>query len=246
MIFFKWVKFSLLCREKGDVLHNNQLFNENYLCAHKGCLKFGENTLKAVSEAFNMGYKVCEVDIASSADNILFLQHDPTIFNGDTAYKVTNTCFNKICMLEPKTQLSDLLEIIRDKDVILNLDCNEQRRLQKTSLRDVFSLVRKFRVYDKVYIEVPMSKIFEVCYRNNNDINVEFPVGGNYLFLKKMLLQLFTFSSSEIIILNRDKNSSIKEWALKRGYKVSYWTANSAEEAYSLISSGYNFVGINC
>lgn len=246
MICIKWVKYGLLFRKKENVHPNNHLFKENNICAHKGCLRFGENSLRAVLEAFNNGYKVCEVDIASSADGILFLQHDPTIFNGDTASVVKNTCFKEICMFESKTQLSDLLENIRDKDVILNLDCNEQKRLHKTSLKDVFSLIRKYRVCDKVYVEVPVSKIFEVCCRNNGDINVEFPLGGKYLFLKKMLLQLFTFSSSEIIILNREKKRLIKDWALKRGYKVSYWTANSADEAYSLISSGYNFVGINC
>ena len=138
--------------------------------------------------------------------------------------------------------LDELLKEIQDRDIVINLDCAEPKRLSLKQLLKTLKEVQQYRLENKVYIEIP-KKRFLACLLFNRHLVYELvfdELNWKYNFFKP-----FFYWAWHIIVLNRQPNTNNVRKVHENGCKISYWTASSLEEASQYIEMGYDIVGVN-
>ena len=207
--------------------------------SHRGNSQHGENTLRGILEAINSGFKIVEVDVASTRDNVLILYHDP-IIEGTI---IKTQYFKKISTFNSSITLLDtLFENIRNLDVVVNLDCADTKRLTVKNLINVIKKVKRYSLEEKVYIEVPKWRL-PLCLIMGR--NLVYEIVFDHLNWKYYFFEPILHVAPNVVILNRIPNTDNIRKIHQKGYKISYWTAQNSTEAEKYLKMGYDIVGVN-
>ncbi len=129
------------------------------VAAHRGTDgRAAENALSSIRSVTARTAGLVEVDVAASADGVLFLHHDDTLDRSTTGTGSAEIPWSNLRTLslrdaagrvtaEPVTSLAALLDWVRDEPVILELDLKPSARYA-----DVAALLEEKGVEDKVVV----------------------------------------------------------------------------------------------
>lgn len=244
-------------RKKYSYKLIRDLNNSQLIGAHKGAYGFPENTYEAVKSACEQGYAIIEVDVAETADGQLVLIHDDTIDRtSDGRGRITELTYSQLSKFNFSNglygggdyqqvtipRLADILELIKEYDVILNIDVARTDRLKKDSYLKIIDLIKLYGVENKVYVEIDcsLSSMTKwLMYEPN--IVYEFANVANEIIFRKILP--FAKVLSTAVILNRNINPTIVKLSHENGFAVSFWTASCEELMQLAIKEGYNIIG---
>ncbi|MCM1991047.1 glycerophosphodiester phosphodiesterase [Oceanirhabdus seepicola] len=134
--------------------------------AHRGYSgKYPENTLKSFKKAIDYGAQGIETDVQMSRDGELILIHDEKIdrTSNGTGY-VFNMSYNELLELdfgewkrkkfrgEKIPKLSELLELVQDKNIELNLEIKNNIIHYPNIEEKIITLISDFQMEDRVII----------------------------------------------------------------------------------------------
>lgn len=129
--------------------------------AHRGySAKYPENTMIAFKKAIEIGFDGIETDVHLTKDGYLVLCHDEKInrtSNGKgyikdmTLDELRTYCFNnKMHYHETIPLLKDLLLLIKDTDIIVNIEIKTDRIHYSHIEQKVYDLVKEVGVQDRI------------------------------------------------------------------------------------------------
>ena len=121
------------------------------ICAHRGFTKSApENSLKAVQDAIEAGFKAVEIDVRHTRDDVLVLMHDSTVDRTtDGRGPVDELSHNEITKLKllwrnkPYTRIPSLNEVfeLADGRILLYIDMKTEK------IELILDSVQKYRAY---------------------------------------------------------------------------------------------------
>lgn len=83
------------------------LFSENHLIAHKGGNGGEENTIANFEIAYSNGYKMIEIDVQFTSDEIPVLWHDDSFTIQGTTYTIANYTYAELIAVKPNLATLD-------------------------------------------------------------------------------------------------------------------------------------------
>jgi len=118
-------------------------FKMPLLQAHRGYWVEGErqNSLLAFTAAYNVGFRMAEMDLRLTKDGQIVLFHDPGVYEVDHVTRVRNLTYEQLNSLVPVDTLDEVLKTL-PKDMVLNLELKNESRVD-------FSLEEKLVAYLK-------------------------------------------------------------------------------------------------
>lgn len=219
--------------------------------AHRGASKyFPENTILAFKEAIKTGATGIELDVHKTKDNILVVIHDEDIqrtFKGKglvkdmtlkelRSFKCRNINFeeNLECRLPT---LEDVLELIKDTNIILNIEIKTDKIHYEGIEKDVIDMINKYKLKEKVIISSFNHESIKICREIDDKIQIgllyEKPIEDVIKYAKVLGVDAIhpdlRLVSEKLIIEAKENN-----------IKVNVYTVNYPEYMKILIKAGVN------
>ena len=179
------------------------------ITAHTGSYNTPDNSMESVKAALEHGADVIEVDVRQRPDGTVVMGHDiiPTNTNG--------------------VELKSVFEVVKDEDIMLNLDVKEMRLLP--ALHD---LLVEYNMLDRVFLtgieEWNANDVVEFC------PDVEFYI--NYIpsrikvfsadYQQKLLDMLIRTGGCGINCNHANASRTLSDLLHENGYKLSVWTVD--------------------
>ena len=219
--------------------------------AHRGASKyFPENTILAFKEAIKANANGIELDVHKTKDNILVVIHDEDIqrtFKGKglvkdmtlkelRSFKCRNINFeeNLECRLPT---LEDVLELIKDTNIILNIEIKTDKIHYEGIEKDVIDMINKYKLKERVIISSFNHGSIKICREIDDKIEIgllyEKPIEDVVKYAKVLGVDAIhpdlRLVSEKLIIEAKENN-----------IKVNVYTVNYPEYMKILIKAGVN------
>ncbi|MDD8049411.1 MAG: glycerophosphodiester phosphodiesterase [Thomasclavelia sp.] len=210
--------------------------------AHRGYSdKYPENTLLAFSKAIEKGFDGIETDVHKTKDGVLVLCHDEKIdrtSNGqgyikDMTYdELLTYSFNyKNEGLDEKIpKLSQLLDLVKDKDVILDIEAKTDNIHYEGIEQDIYNLVKEYNLLDKClfssfyldslfkFREIDNTLTLGYLWEDNYEENKQKCIENNFnCHAKESLLD------EDEIKIYESKGLEINTWTVKNTFRYNYF-----------------------
>ena len=219
--------------------------------AHRGSSKyFPENTILSLKEGIKSGSNGLEIDVHKTKDNKLVVIHDEDIqrtFKGKGLvknmtleelrnFKCRNKNFedNLECRIPT---LSEVLDIIKDTNVILNIELKTDEIHYEDIEKDVIELVNRYGLKRKIILSSFNHESIRIC----REIDSEIETGLLYYKEIENVVQYAKKLGANAIHpdLRLVSEELIKE-ANENNIKVNIYTVNSPIYMRKLIKAGVN------
>lgn len=219
--------------------------------AHRGSSKyFPENTILSLKEGIKSGSNGLEIDVHKTKDNKLVVIHDEDIqrtFKGKGLvknmtleelrnFKCRNKNFedNLECRIPT---LSEVLDIIKDTNVILNIELKTDEIHYEDIEKDVIELVNRYGLKRKIILSSFNHESIRIC----REIDSEIETGLLYYKEIENVVQYAKKLGANAIHpdLRLVSEELIKE-ANENNIKVNVYTVNSPIYMRKLIKAGVN------
>jgi glycerophosphoryl diester phosphodiesterase len=159
---------------KGEV-EMNDMKKGIMICAHRGFTKSApENSLKAIQDAIEAGFKAVEIDVRHTRDDVLVLMHDSTVDRTTDGHgRVDGFSRNELAQLKllwrnkPFARIPSLNEVFESANgrIILYIDMKTER------IDLILALVQKYRAYSWTILLGEVPKIAK-AHRLDPKVNV--------------------------------------------------------------------------
>ena len=219
--------------------------------AHRGASKyFPENTILSLKEGIKTGANGLEIDVHKTKDNKLVVIHDEDIertFKGKglvkdmtleelRSFKCRNKNFENNIECKIPT-LVEVLELIKDTNIILNIELKTDEIHYEGIERDVIELVNRYGLKKKIILSSFNHESIRIC----KEIDSEFETGLLYYAPIENVIQYAKEVGANAIHpdLRLVSEELIKE-ANKNNIKVNIYTVNSPIYMRKLIKAGAN------
>ncbi|MCD7722784.1 MAG: glycerophosphodiester phosphodiesterase [Clostridiales bacterium] len=187
-------------------------FTESFtITAHTGAFDTEENTIASVEAAINNNVKVFEIDIRRRPDSTLVMSHDLVVTNYDGV------------------ELAEVFEMLRDTDIVLNLDIKETRTLDA-----LYDLLCEYALSERVFltgIETVNIKALGESKCSGLPFYLNYQPSRTKIFsdeYKEKLLDLLKETGAVGINCNyKYASSTLSQLLHDNGYKLSVWTVNN-------------------
>ena len=219
--------------------------------AHRGSSKyFPENTILSLKEGIKSGSNGLEIDVHKTKDNKLVVIHDEDIqrtFKGKglvknmtleelRSFKCRNKNFedNLECRIPT---LSEVLDIIKDTNVILNIELKTDEIHYEDIEKDVIELVNRYGLKRQIILSSFNHESIRIC----REIDSEIETGLLYYKEIENVVQYAKKLGANAIHpdLRLVSEELIKE-ANENNIKVNIYTVNSPIYMRKLIKAGVN------
>ena len=129
------------------------------ICAHRGMLKIKpENTISSFKESLKYNIDAIELDVHLTKDRKIVVFHDFDLkrmcnnnsYIKDLTYEELKEI--KVNGSEPIPQLFEVLELIKNKDIILNIELKASSEIYKGIEEKVLNLIYDYNIKDKIII----------------------------------------------------------------------------------------------
>ncbi|MCR1962283.1 glycerophosphodiester phosphodiesterase [Clostridium perfringens] len=221
--------------------------------AHRGfSYKYPENTLLAFKEALKLDIYGIELDVHKSKDGKLVIIHDEDIkrtFKGEgkvkdyTLEELRNFKCNKEgfennddCKI---SLLEDVFNLIKDKDIVLNIEIKNDVIDYENIEKDVLDLIKEYNLERKILISSFNHKALEKVKKLNGDIKL------GVLYEKEMPNILDIAKSLNAYAIHPAKSlvsEELVEKAHNEGVKVNVYTVNEKEDIDKLKNYGVDAI----
>lgn len=154
--------------------------------AHRGVSSiYPENTIAAFKEAINIKCDGIELDVHKSRDNKLVIIHDEDIkrtyigkglikdFTLEELRTFKNRENNIVDNNEDRIPtLDEVLELIKDRKIILNIELKTDVIHYKDIEKDVLDMINKYKIKDRVIISSFNHNSLKICRELDKDIKL--------------------------------------------------------------------------
>ena len=219
--------------------------------AHRGSSKyFPENTILSLKEGIKSGSNGLEIDVHKTKDNKLVVIHDEDIqrtFKGKglvknmtleelRSFKCRNKNFedNLECRIPT---LSEVLDIIKDTNVILNIELKTDEIHYEDIEKDVIELVNRYGLKRQIILSSFNHESIRIC----REIDSEIETGLLYYKEIENMVQYAKKLGANAIHLDlRLVSEELIKEANENNIKVNIYTVNSPIYMRKLIKAGVN------
>ena len=219
--------------------------------AHRGSSKyFPENTILSLKEGIKSGSNGLEIDVHKTKDNKLVVIHDEDIqrtFKGKGLvknmtleelrnFKCRNKNFedNLECRIPT---LSEVLDIIKDTNVILNIELKTDEIHYEDIEKDVIELVNRYGLKRQIILSSFNHESIRIC----REIDSEIETGLLYYKEIENVVQYAKKLGANAIHLDlRVVSEELIKEANENNIKVNIYTVNSPIYMRKLIKAGVN------
>lgn len=268
MSFVKWILYSVAAlaapifvrlyaifhRIKKKATHKSIFPNDTLLASHRGLRDYPENTIASVKAAIDEGFKIVEVDVKFTKDGYAVLSHDPSIdrvsnghglicmmtYNDLLKYDFSGEQLNQTSI----TSLMDILQFIKGKDVILNIDCAHKEFCKSSHMQTVAECIYQTNTENQVYVEIKPSMLLYAI-RYGRDITFEVTCCNINPIAKFAIIKQFSNYLAGVVILTHSMEKRIIKQAHAHGCKISYWTAKNINEVRYYMNENYDIIGVD-
>lgn len=209
--------------------------------AHRGFSgKYPENTMRAFKEALKLDIDGIELDVHKSKDGKLVVIHDEDVkrtFNGEGEIK--DFTFDELRKLSCKKVdfkndvecgiplLEEVLDLIKNKPIILNIEIKNDIAYYKNIEKDVLNLISNFNILDKIII----SSFNHETLRRVKEINKDVKIGILYeREIPNIINYAKTLDAYAIHPWDKLLSEDIVKEAHREGIKVNVYTVNKKED----------------
>lgn len=206
--------------------------------AHRGFSSAApENTLSAVKKALELPYvDSIEVDVQLSKDGIPVVIHDFTLdrtTNG-VGYVKDKTFaelreldaggwFSKEFIGEKIPSLEEVLELTKDKNILLNIELKTAGEMYEGYERVIVDLVKRYKMEKKVYLTSYDHEAIRNIKKMKTKIRTGLIIEGNPVLLKEQLAE----AGADILSIKADYlTPKLMLTMMKKNIKIIAWTVN--------------------
>ena len=225
------------------------------ITAHTGCEGTAENSLASIITGIEAGADAVEIDVRTTADGVGVLLHDPCIrVSGSGGVPVASLSLAKLRRVErrlkgtvpewdePVALLDDALALVRDYDVMINLDVKDG-----ASIPSIVGSVERFKLADQVVLSGCSRAQAAVITSthpglrvllNSDGVDAAANDGAYRRFTAQTYHDAVSAGCCGINIDYRICRDSLVCYAHQRFLPVSVWTVNTAEEMRRMAGLG--------
>ena len=209
---------------------------QTMIVAHRGGLSCGpENTLAAFANSASTGADMIELDVRTTKDKVLVINHDPKI----KGKIIKDKKYSELRKLKPDLcTLDQALDVICDSGLLLQVELKDTANVEMT-----VSAVRAHNMEDRViYISFEKALLRKV-----RALDADARLG--FIFMDAVPAGLDSFIDElDISALMVHKKlltqSRLDNWH-DRGLQVNVWTIDSYDECVGWISMGVDYITSN-
>lgn len=179
------------------------------ITAHTGAFDTEDNSLESVKVSIEHKVQVLEIDVRCRPDSTVVIGHDIIMTNNDGV------------------ELSTVFELIKDSDVLVNLDIKETR-----ALKGLRKLITEYGLENQVFLT-------GIEYLQVKSVKEDCPDIAYYLNYKPSRFKIFTEDYQQKIVELMEKTGAVgincnyvyasktlANTLHKNGYKLSVWTVD--------------------
>lgn len=222
--------------------------NKTLVVAHrgaKGLVKI-ENSIEAFDKAIEVGSDLIELDVRRTSDNVIIINHDPTI-NGlvikDHTYQELKDTCNSLGY-----HLLTLDETISKYGKLITLDIEiKEVGYEKDILDIIFKYLSPSEFYIRSFYDQAILNVKNIC----SDVYCYLLVGRGKITFRERLTEIFPkrrmkkCKADGISPLHKIMILGYTTRMHLRGVKVSVWTVNDEEIMRKLIKKGADYIVTN-
>lgn len=196
-------------------------FVDNFtITAHTGAYNTEMNTVDFVKTAIDRGAQIIELDIRQRPDGTVVMSHDLVVTNNDG------------------NPLEDALVLLKDSNVMINLDIKETR-----ALNNLHGLLVEYNLLDRSFltgIETMNVKAVKESDCADMDYYLNYMPSRSKVFFdeyRQKLIDLLEETGAIGINCNyKYANSQLSSLLHKKGYKLSVWTVDTRRKAKKMLA----------
>jgi len=224
--------------------------------AHRGASgEYPENTMLAFEKAIEQGADGFETDVHLSADGELVVIHDDTLdrtTNGTG--NVYNYSFSELRKLNAGKNsginglkiphLREALELVRDKELVLNIEIKNNTTFYPKIEEKVISLIYEYELFSSVILSSFNHQSMALCKR----IAPRIKTGLLYSQPLYKTVEYAKMCGADALhphYLLAIHDKSLREDCKKAGIGLNVWTVNEEKDMRTLINMGINCIITN-
>tara|TARA_Y100000768_G_scaffold386098_1_gene373697 strand:+ start:2816 stop:3559 length:744 start_codon:yes stop_codon:yes gene_type:complete len=219
-----------------EIYNHHKIYNETFFVyGHRGVpFLQKENTLRSFQKAIDLGFDGVELDIVSTKDGKLIVNHDTflKIDSSEKEYPVSSVNYEKIKDLPI---LKDILISIGHMTKI-NIEVKDQGKISFTAVKDLIKILKELNLIDNVIISSFNPNIIKEAKK----IDDRFPTAWiweeeNLKFYNLYSIVLKYYKPDAIHMYHRIVSKKLVQKIHKKGMKVIVYTVNNKEKLERLI-----------
>lgn len=216
--------------------------------AHRGAsFDYPENTMLAFEKAIEQGADGIELDVQFTKDQQIVVCHDDTIDRtSDGSGYVDEMTYGQLLAYdfgefkgsdfagERIPLLSQVLELVKENDILLNIELKNRENKDTGLEKAVCDLVLSYQLQDKVLY----SSFDHEMLRRLKEYEPTATIGALYAHTPDNAFEFMKTLKVDAIHPGKKTEQKLWEKALKAGWQVNVWTVDTAEEAMPLVQAG--------
>ena len=222
-----------------EIYNHNKIYQQNFFVfGHRGVPSLVlENTLDSFKKAIELGYDGIEMDIMSTKDGYLIINHDLALKSKKNNQEelVSNINYNKL----NSTNISLLRDVLSSigHQTKINIEIKDQGEVSFVVAKKLIQELKEFNLIDNIII----SSFNPFIIKKIKKIDDRFLTAWiwqeeNYKFYNLYYLVLKYFNPNAIHIYHRIATQKLINKIHIKGLKVLAYTINDRERLKSLIS----------
>ena len=228
-----------------EIYNHNQFYSQKFfIYGHRGVpyLK-KENTLESFQKAIDLGYDGIELDIMSTSDGQLIINHDTflKIEKNKKEEAVSNIHYNKLNLF--KIPLLKNMLITMGHQIKINIEIKDQGKISLLVVRELIKMLKEFNLIENIII----SSFNPFIIKEVKKIDDRFPTAWiweeeNLKFYNLYYIVLKYFKPNAIHIYHRIASHELINKIHNKGMKVIAYTVNDKRKLETLISKNIDGV----
>ena len=226
-----------------EIYNHNKIYQQNFFVfGHRGVPYLEpENTLNSFKKAIDLGYDGIEIDIMSTKDGVLIVNHDRAlkIKKNKPEELVSNIDYKQ---LKNMPLLKDILSSIGHQTKI-NIEIKDQGKISYLVAKKMIDELKDFNLIDNIIV----SSFNPFIIKKTKEIDDRFPTAWiwkkeNLKFYNFYSIVLKYFKPNAIHIYHRIASQQTINKIHNKGMKVLAYTVNDKENLQRLVSNNIDGV----
>lgn len=210
---------------------------------------FPENTMLAVRKAVEVGYKLVELDVARTKDNVYVVHHDATIdrcSNGEG--NLDNYTFEELKSFdfgegEKLPSLEEMLSLCRNLQVAVEIDLSNRHIISPDDFLPIYNIVKNADMLSNVLFCITPDRIPHFVSLNSSNVSVAL----NASTYKQELIDNIMNTKDKFNLLfidmyYKDVTQGRIDYVHSFGAKINAYTCNDEQIAKTLLDSGVDYI----
>lgn len=222
----------------------NPLILTDNLIAHKGGSYGYDGTLNRLKYSFEHGYKILEMDLQFTSDNVPVVQHDSTITAGGQTITINSTTYSELASYDLGDgshiiSLDEAILFCKKRGIVAELDLSNVTMNSERAQRITDIVINRGMIKSVIFTGVATKLAFIIANISNAILSVSNLYDSITTDDIDALVSYKKMSSAVICSINRQNvTESLVNYAHQKGLLVKTWTHTSAATVNADLSIG--------